>query len=610
MRRLTRRKEKMAETGANQFKITGGFWKERREINAKITMKSVSERFSDRFEALKCIKKDAPTHIFWDSDTAKWLEAAAYILSEQEDEEIRTRYEEAVADIEKNQKENGYFNSYFQVYEPSQAFTRRTDHELYCAGHLFEAAVAASEALGDNRLLSVAEKYADYIRIRFTQLKDTGFVTPGHEEIELALIRLYRHTKEKKYLELARFFIDERGKREESEYKKGAREYSQSNVPVRELRIAEGHAVRALYLYTAMADMAEESGDEELKHAAQALFGDITDKKMYVTGGVGSVHSSERFSCEYDLPSYTAYAETCASIALALFCDRMLRLTGEAKYGDVFERALYNGILAGESLSGDEFFYVNPLEMQTEKTHYNQSLHGWSEGVPLSRRVKLFNCSCCPPNLCRFFAQLHRFIWYVGEEENEVTVAQAITSSLKCERAEIEMTSGLPYDGKVTLKINSFGKKLKVRLRKPAWCDETFENEQDGYLVYEGVFDGDTVNIDFKPSLKAVYSDSRVYDTAGKVAFSYGPLILCAEATDNDFLLSGVAAYGKGKTEIQYGSPYVLQAEVPAKYVGVQESLYSFIRQKETDVTLKLIPYFAWANRKEGDMRVWFTERK
>ena len=600
----------MRETGTEQSKITGGFWKERRELNAKITMKSGSERFAERFEALKCIKKDVPTHIFWDSDTAKWLEAAAYVLSEREDKEIRARYEEAVADIEKNQKENGYFNSYFQVYEPSQVFTRRTDHELYCAGHLFEAAVAASEALGDDRLLRVADKFVDYIRVRFTQLKDTGFVTPGHEEIELALMRMYRHTQNKKYYDLTRFFIDERGKREETEYTKGARESSQSNAPVRELRAAEGHAVRALYLYTAMADLAKESGDEELKRAAQILFGDITDKKMYVTGGVGSSHCGERFSCAYDLPSYTAYAETCASIALALFCDRMLRLTGEAKYGDVFERALYNGILAGESLSGDEFFYVNPLEMQTEKTRYNQSLSGGKEAVPLSRRVKLFSCSCCPPNLCRFFAQLHRFIWYIGEEENEVMVAQAVTSLLKCERAEIEMISGLPYDGKVTLKINSFGKKLKVRLRKPAWSDETFENERDGYLVYEGVFDGDTVNIDFKPSLKAVYSDSRVYDTAGKVAFSYGPLILCAEEADNPFPLSGVTVSAeKGKTAVQYGSPYVVQAEVDAKYAPPQDSLYSFVQQKKTDCILKLIPYFAWANRKEGDMRVWFLIR-
>lgn len=601
----------MKETGIDGLKITGGFWKERREINANVTMKCVSERFSERFEALKCVKKETPTHIFWDSDTAKWLEAAAYVLSEREDEEIRARYEEAVADIEKNQKENGYFNSYFQVYEPSQIFARRTDHELYCAGHIFEAAVAASEALGDNRLLRVAEKYADYIRVRFTELKDTGFVTPGHEEIELALMRLYRHTKEDKYLELARFFIDERGKEEETEYTKGAREYSQSNAPVRELRVAEGHAVRALYLYTAMADLAKESGDEELKRAAQALFDDITDKKMYVTGGVGASHCGERFSCAYDLPSYTAYAETCASIALVLFCDRMLHLTGEAKYGDVFERALYNGLLAGESLSGDEFFYVNPLEMQTEKTRYNQSLSGGREAVPLSRRVKLFTCSCCPPNLCRFFAQLHRFIWYLGEDENEVTIAQAITSSLKCERAEIEMNSGLPYDGKVTLKINSFGKKLKVRLRKPSWSDETFENEKDGYLVYEGVFDDETVELDFKPSLKTVFCDSRVYDNTGKVAFSYGPIVLCAEEEDNPFPLSGVSVFGeKGKTTIQYGSPYVLQAEVPAEYVPPQDSLYSFVRQKKTGFSLKLIPYFAWANRKEGDMRVWFTESR
>ena len=266
-------------------------------------------------------------------------------------------------------------------------------------------------------------------------------------------MRLYSATKREKYLELARFFVNERGKRAEKEANNGAPEYSQSAKPAREQKEAEGHAVRALYLYTAMADLAKEDGDEALKAAAETLFEDITRQKMYITGGVGSVHIGERFSCAYDLINYSAYAETCAAIAMALFSEKMFCLTGKAKHAAAFERALYNGILAGESLSGDEFFYVNPLEMQLDKTRYNAAFSGWREAAPIASRVKLFYCSCCPPNLCRFIARLGGFLWYGGENngENSVTLAQPISSCLDCGRAKIRVQSGLPYNGKVRL---------------------------------------------------------------------------------------------------------------------------------------------------------------
>ena len=398
--------------------ITGGFFRKKLDTNAAVTLPSVYERFMEtgRVEALKCRKSDKIVPICWDSDMAKWIEGAVYVLYEKEDENIRGLIDAAVKDIVENQLESGYYNPHFQVYEPENIFKKRTEHELYCAGHIFEAAVAASQYIGDNRLLEFSEKYVDYIYDRFVLKRDTAFTTPGHEEIELALFKLYDHTGKDKYRELAEFFINERGKRKEDEYAPEVYNYSQSGFPVREQRTAEGHSVRALYLYTAIAEMARVENDEELKAVVETVFNDIIEKKQYITGGIGSAHEGERFTYAYDLPNLTAYSETCASIAMAFFSGKMLELTGSAVCGDAFERVLYNGILSGVSLSGDKFFYVNPLEMELEKVRYN-SLVPWKQAMPIPKRVKLFECSCCPPNLCRFFGELAQYIYFEGENE-------------------------------------------------------------------------------------------------------------------------------------------------------------------------------------------------
>lgn len=600
----------MDNSNLKQSKINGGFFAERLEINVQTTVRSIHERFAEtgRFEAMKCRKSQTPTHIFWDSDVAKWLESAAYLLHRKEDAQIRAWYNETVDVILSNQLPCGYFNSYFQVYEPTNIFKRRTDHELYCAGHLFEAATAASEYLHDDRLLRFSEKFVDYIYDRFVTKKDTAFTTPGHEEIELALLRLYRLTRKDKYKELAKFFIDERGMREEDEYASGAHMYSQSHLPVREQTTAEGHAVRAIYLYIAMADLAEADNDSALRNAAERLFDDIVNKKMYITGGVGSAHCGERFAAAYELPNFTAYNETCASIALALFCDRMLRLTGEAKYGHVFERVLYNGLLSGISLDGKSFFYVNPLEMQRDRVANNelQSVH--RERYPIIERVEIFDCSCCPPNISRFMEELASFIWYIDDAKGEITLSQHITSTLSCDLADIELLSDFPYNGKLKLKINSHGKNLKLRIRVPEWCDKKFDNVQDGYAVYEKVFDNEILETEFPMKLRAVYANSTVNEDSGKVAFTYGPLILCAESTDNSFALSAVAVNPskKAETTIRSGSEYVVSVKIPAIYFVPHQSLYSFDAPKTEKKTLRLIPYFAWNNRGAGDMKVWF----
>ncbi len=597
----------MESVNLKQCKITGGFFAERQKINATATVNAVYDRFKEtgRMDALKCVPSENKSHIYWDSDVAKWLEAAAYILCDKEDEALREKYDGIVNDVINNQLENGYFNSYFQVYEPDAVFTRRGDHELYCAGHLFEAAVAAKTYLGDDRLLRFSEKYADYIIERFTVKKDTGFSSPGHEEIELALMKLFRLTGKEKYLRLAEFFIDQRGREENAAENKQI----QSHLPVREQKEAVGHAVRALYLYSGMADLAMKTGDKRLIAALDALADDIISGKTFVTGGVGNCYGSERFAGKYDLPNERAYSETCAAIALAFFADRMFRLSGDKKYGDVFERALYNGILSGISLDGTKFFYTNPLEIHADKIKENETNVGWTKDrLPILERVKVFDCSCCPPNVCRFIAELSQYVYYLTE--NSLVVSQYITSSLDACGVKAEMTSDFPYSGKVGIRIISAGGKKTLKLRKPFWSDEKFANEKDGFLTFDGISDGKEINVDFGMKGKRVYANDKVYYDAGKVAFSYGPVVLCAEGCDNGDLSSVFAsADGDIAVEPLKDDPKTLAAETDGYRAESGKELYSFERPVLKKIKLRLLPYFAWANRAPSDMKVWFIEK-
>lgn len=601
----------MENYSLDKLKVTEGFFYDLLERNANVTVKSVYRRFKEtgRFDALNLVKTEPAPHIFWDSDVAKWLEAAAYLLSRNPDEEIRAWYEQAVKAIVKNQREDGYFNSYFQIYEPDAIFSRRTEHELYCAGHLFEAGIAASQYLGDDRLLKFSEKFADYIYERFYVKKDTVFTTPGHEEIELALVKLYKHTEKEKYLTLARFFINERGQRDEDEYGKEENNHyiSQSEMPLRKLAEAEGHAVRLIYLLCGMADVAVCDGDDELMSAVQKVTDDILNHKLYVTGGVGSSYAGEKFTVPYDLPNEFAYSETCASIALMLLADRLIKADGNVKHADLLERAFYNCVLAGVSLSGDKFFYVNPLEVNESKISYNEKIGIFKDKAPLIERVKVFFCSCCPPNVCRIIEQLPSYAFY--HDENSLTVCQYMSVNLESEFVNAKMQSGFPYDGKVKLQLNSHGKRITVKLRKPAWCDRKFDNETDGFLIFEGVYNDDFVEVEFPMKIKTVYPNPNIDDDANKIALSYGPLILCAEGVDNG-ALSGLSIGDseKAKTTVDKNSPSVLKVTVPATEKIPSNELYGYEKPKTVSRTITFIPYFAWANRGRNDMKIWFPE--
>ena len=411
----------------SEVKLTGGYLAKKSELNRKITINAVYDRFyeSGRIGAFDFAWKEGDPlkpHYYWDSDVAKWMEGVAYILAKHDAPELEQKVDALVEKIEQHQDKDGYFNIYFTVVDPEARLTNRDWHELYCAGHLIEAAVAYAETTGKTRFLSCMERYTDYIYRIFVEEKSVAFSTPGHEEIELALVRLYRHTGKKKYLDLAAYFINTRGTAEEDHNEP----YHQSHLPVREQTEAVGHAVRAMYLYTGMAYLAAETKEPALIQACKTLWNDATQYKMYVTGGLGSTRIGEAFTNAFDLPNDTAYAETCAAIGLIFFSDAMLSLETDAKYADAIERALYNGMLSGLSQDGKAFFYENPLEI-TLNEHFAEDRFG-TRKLPITQRVECFRCSCCPPNLNRVLSSLGKYAY--GLDADTVYVNQFVSSNL------------------------------------------------------------------------------------------------------------------------------------------------------------------------------------
>ncbi|MBP9987963.1 MAG: glycoside hydrolase family 127 protein, partial [Ruminococcus sp.] len=603
------------------IELSDGFWKDRQTPNSEVTIGAVRDRFIEtgRFEAFKFNYKHGDEnvpHYFWDSDVAKWIESVAYILRKKEDKLLEAQADELIELIEKNQCEDGYFNIYFTVVKPNERFSDRDCHELYCAGHLIEAAVAYYYATGKDKLLKCMCRYADLIEKVFKIDRSAAFVTPGHEEIELALINLYKCTGEKRYLELSKFFIDMRGVNKETPDDFWAKDiYYQSHKPCREQFTAEGHSVRACYLYSGMADIAREYNDNELKEACEKIFDDIYYKKMYITAGIGQSHCGEAFTVPYDLQNGNAYTETCAAIALVLFSHRMQKLKLDSRYGDVIERAIYNGVLSGVSLDGKSFFYENPLEIKLRENSRNVSVRKVAERHPITQRVEVFDCSCCPPNITRFIASIGNYIY--GNDESTIYFHQFISSKARINGAEIEMKSGYPYDGKTNIKITD-GKTIAIRI--PQYTKDNFEIKINGdsaeYKMNSGyafinVPDIAEIELDFDVSPKKIFANPNVYEDIGKCAIIAGPLVYCAEGYDNG---DNIFAY-----RISEINNYVLQKnpelgttniEISAEKFSLKnfDGLYSQSREFEA-AKLKLIPYFAFANRGETDMCVWFSSK-
>lgn len=588
--------------------ITGGFWKQKQDMIRNTTIYSVYNRFAEtgRFEAFKFNWKEGmpnKPHIFWDSDVAKWIEGVAYLTLKKKEPELERIVDDVIDLIVEKQDKNGYFNSYFQHIDPASRFRNRDWHELYCAGHLMEAAVAYYNATGKDKFLKAMCRYADYIERRFKIDCDTAFKTPGHEEIELALVKLSECTGEKRYYELAEYFINERGKTEQNTY-------NQSDLPVRKITEAKGHAVRATYLYCAMADIARINGDRELTEACRRVFNDIYFKKMYITGGIGSTSAGEAFTIDYDLPNLLAYTETCASFGLAVFAHRMLLIENDRKYAETIEREIYNGFLSGVSLDGDSFFYENPLEViprLRNRDKYNGGIH-----FPLSRRQKVFGCSCCPPNVTRFIPSIADLIYTKSEEENTIFVQQYMQSEsefdLRGKSVRLQQTTNYPYDGKLNIKY--YGEDAKIAVRIPEWSENYCEISQNGYAYYD-VTDGSEIILDFGMPVYLVESNPKVEANCGKYAVMRGPIVYCMEGIDNGDSLRDIITDTSFFTEKADDELGVISLHTTGKRRKPFEncSLYQKAKYEFEDIPVKFIPYYAFANREECEMLVWFNAK-
>lgn len=586
------------------LKVTDGFWAERQKVVEDKTVWAVYDRFQEtgRNITMDCRDHGVKPHIFWGSDVVKWMEGAAYILEQKEDMELWNKVDALIRAIEEGTREDGYYNSYFNSpHAEWPRFSDRDKHELYSLGHMMEAAVALHH-LGDDRLLKVCRKNAELVKRIFCEEGSAAFVTPGHEEVELALYRMYETTGDKLYLELATFFVDHRGtEAKDTEHTVFTREqdYCQSHLPVREQETAEGHSVRAVYLYCAMADLAEELEDEGLRKAVRTLFDDIYEKKMYITGGIGSNHRGERFTIPYHLPNREAYTETCAALGLALFAARLYRAEADGRYGDAAERAIYNGMIAGLSLDGDAFFYTNPLEMDISRKDIPQGYN------PKTVRQKVFSCSCCPPNIVRMVPSIADLVYSYNDEY--LFVHQYIATVGKVDGKAVKMSTLYPADGKVHIEYE--GKNLA--LRKPAWCDEvvcaTSYREEKGYLY----FDTDKVDIEFVMKPVFYTASHNVHEDMGRVALMRGPIVYCIETRDQAAQVFRCRIDADAPVRVlseTYGGYPILEAAGAIR--PEQNSLYSpYTPAQYQPTTLKFIPYYAFANRGEDDMQVWVMKK-
>lgn len=598
----------------SDVKITGGYWKARQDINRSVTLKAVYDRFNEtgRFEALKCDLRDGDTnipHIFWDSDVAKWIEGASYILYSEKNDQAVEIIENAIDLIIKNSDENGYFNSHFLVAEKENRFRLRECHELYCAGHLIEAAVAYYELTGKDRFLNAVKKYADYIERAFKIDNTAAFITPGHPEIELALVRLYKATSEKRYIELAKYFIDKRGNCDEPGiYTDWANEYySQDEIPVRERKTAEGHCVRALYLMCAAADIAYIYKDNDLKTACERFFDSIVNKRMYITGGVGSSNMGESFTIDYDLPNRTAYAETCAAISLAMFAERMLKFGADSRYSDIIERTMYNGIMSGISLDGKSFFYENPLEIDPDFNNINTSTKV-KERFPITQRVEVFDCSCCPPNIMRFVASISGLIY--GFDDNTVYINQYMNSEGDVNGIKISQKTDYPNNGKITVRCNSNKKQIAFRI--PCWCKSFNINKKylikNGY-AYVDLDSEENIELELDMPVRIISANRRIHSDAGRIAVMRGPVVYCAEGIDNGADIKSIALPAESVFELAESEFLLPILKTEAYRPFESDSLYYEAVDDYEKIPLTLIPYYAFANRGESEMQVWLLRK-
>lgn len=634
----------------HNFRVAGKMMREKQQKGKNYVAPTYTFR---GFEALP----EDPQHpdddkffgfVFQDTDFSKWIEAVAYSLTQHPDKELERIADEAIDIVCAAQLDNGYLDTYYIINGMDKAFTNLKDHhELYCLGHLTEGAVAYYEATGKDKLLKAACRFADYVADYFGPEEGKCKGYPGHEIAEMALVRLYQVTGEEKYLQLSRFFLNQRGTmpkyfalEDEARAKAEGRSfkpdedpmsysYYQAHKRVQAQDEAVGHAVRAVYLYSGMADVARLTEDEEMFTACERLWNSITREKLYVTGGIGGTHLGEAFSFPYDLPNDTAYSETCAAIGLAFFARRMLEIKADRKYADVMEQALYNTVLSGMALDGKSFFYVNPLEVVPEACHKDAR-----KAHVKAIRQKWFGCACCPPNIARIVSSVANYAYTENDDTlwTHLYMGSVLTKRIGEKELHMKLETKMPWEGTVKVELHADeAVECTLAFRIPGWCKEfriipstsadVTMTEEDGYAYLTGSWkDGDTITLEFPMEVHMLASDTRVREDIGKVAFTRGPITFCMEEADNG---KNLHLCRVDKSCIQMGDKWNVSVEMSKelghsmavlKVPGLRQeessaqekSLYTEYKSiKETQTELTLVPYYAWNNRGEGEMSVW-----
>ena len=639
-----------------QVTLTDQFWAPRQATNREVTIPSQHEimRRTGRVGLWNWALKPNefnPPHRFWDSDVGKWVEAASYSLATHYDAVLDAQVDAIANHISRAQLPDGYFNSHYQNVKPHLRWSNlRDDHELYCAGHLIEAAVAHHAATGKRTLLDAMIRFADHIEQKFGRGAGQWRGYCGHPEIELALIRLGQHTGEQRYIKLAQYFVDERGQlphyydfearrrgHDPRDYWAKTYEYVQAHKPVRQQTEVTGHAVRGVYLYSAMADLAALNHDTELLHINETLWAHLVRKRMYLTTGIGTSAHNEGYTSDYDLPDETAYAETCAAIGLIFWAQRMFHMTRDGQYTDMIERALYNGFLSGISLDGTEYFYENPLA---------------SRGP--HRRQAWFDCACCPPNIARLLASLGGY-FYSADGDSGVWVHLYAQSNAKLQVAgaevQISQTTNYPWDGAIQLTITpNQPTHFAINLRIPAWCDlsdddavtltinqskiENLKSKIKGYVCIDREWHaGDVVTLNLAMPVQTMYAHPHARHMLGRAALQRGPVVYTFEQVDHPEIDAAKAAAVKdgaakggvanaplmldrialGKATLQpehrpdfLGGVTVLRGNGwLADDADWDHTLYRPNPPQRRKIELTAVPYCVWANRAPGEMRVW-----
>lgn len=577
----------------SKVKIEDGFWSPRLQAHKDVTLAVCIDQIENQtgrirnFENAAMGRGEHSGIFFDDSDVYKALEGMACSLQNHPDLVLEAKCDEWIDKFAEAQQPDGYINTFYTLTGLENRWKDMDRHEMYCAGHMIEAGIAYFQVTGKRKLLDVCIRMADHMMTVFGPGKRDWI--PGHEEIELALVKLFQVTGEKKYLDFADWLLSERGHGYGSygDERVWPTRYYQDEVPVREMTDISGHAVRSMYLFCGMADVASYTGDQGYRDALDRVWDDVVLRNMYITGGIGQSSHNEGFTNDYSLPNLTAYCETCASVGMVLWNWRMGQFTGDGKYADVLERALYNGALAGISLSGDRFFYVNPLESRGD--HHRQAWYG---------------CACCPSQICRFLPSIGNYVYGVSDKALWVNLYMGSQADIKLGKKQVTLKqeTDYPWNGDVRLTLGLKGKlHTQLRLRIPAWCESytlsvnggpvAFAVEK-GYAILERTWkDGDQVTLKLEMPVQMVAADPRVKEDEGLRAIQRGPVVYCLEEADN--------AEGFDSLFLTENTRFETSA-LPDKLGGIVE-----ISAVNGAGRLTYIPYYAWDNRAPGKMKVW-----